>query len=283
MKDLKNKVAVVTGAGSGIGQATAIALAKEGCDLALADINEAGMAATAGEVEQLGCKVSQHKIDVASKKEMKRFVDEVIKHHGHVHILVNNAGVMVFGDFIEQSIEDIEWVLGINLWGVIYGCKFFLPHLQKEKEGHIVNVSSSSGIMPTPKMTSYTASKFAVRGLSESIRVELGKYNIGVTSVHPGMIKTNIPHATKYKEKDKKNQATGAAMFSRFGHSPEKAADKIVKAIKNNSQRVLIGPEAYFVDMVKRAFPVGIDYLIGQLFRLGEKQAKNEDSDHEAV
>ena len=268
MKNLKNKIAVITGAGSGIGQATAIALAKEGCHLALADINRAGMEATAGEVERSGVMVSQHKVDVASRKEMERFVEEVITRHGHVHVVMNNAGVSVFGDFIEQSIEDIEWVLGINLWGVIYGCKFFLPHLRKEEEGHIVNVSSSSGIFPTPKMSIYTTSKFAVRGLSETIRTELAKHNIGVTSVHPGMIKTNIPHATKYQEKDRKKQKTGAAMFSRFGHPPEKAAHKIVKGIKNNSQRVLIGPEAYLFDMLKRAFPVGSDYLNGQLSRM---------------
>ena len=268
MKILKDKVAVVTGAGSGIGRATAIALAKEGCHLALADINQEGMDATAADLESSEGKVSQHKIDVASKKEMGRFVEEVIAHHGQVHIIVNNAGVSVFGDFIEQSVEDIEWVLGTNLWGVIYGCKLFLPHLMKEEEGHIVNVSSSSGIFPTPKMSTYTTSKFAIRGLSETIRLELAKYNIGVTSVHPGMIKTNIPHATKYQEKDRKKQETGAAMFSRFGHPPEKAADKIVKGIKNNSQRVLIGPEAYVLDMLKRAFPVGSDYLNGHLSRL---------------
>lgn len=268
MKILKDKVAVVTGAGSGIGRATAIALAREGCRLALADIYQPGMEATAGEVERSGVKVSQHKIDVASRKEMERFVEEVIEHHGRVHILVNNAGVSVFADFIEQSIEDIEWVLGINLWGVIYGCKFFLPHLRKEEEAHIVNISSSAGIFPTPKMSIYTTSKFAVRGLSETIRTELAKYNIGVTSVHPGMIKTNIPHATKYQEKDKKKKETGAAMFSRFGHPPEKAAHKIVKGIKKNSQRVLIGPEAYAFDMLKRAFPVGSDYLNGRLSRM---------------
>lgn len=268
MKILKDKVAVVTGAGSGIGQATAIALAKEGCHLALADINQAGMEATASEVKRSGVKISQHTVDVASKKEMNRFVEEVIAYHGHVHIVVNNAGVSVFGDFIEQSIEDIEWVLGINLWGVIYGCKLFLPYLQKEEEGHVVNVSSSSGIFPTPKMSSYTTSKFAIRGLSETIRLELAKHNIGVTTVHPGMIKTNIPHATKYQEKDRKKQETGVAMFSRFGHDPEKAAHKIVKGIKENSQRVLIGPEAYVLDMLKRAFPVGSDYLNGQLSRL---------------
>jgi len=270
MKDLRAKVAVITGSGSGIGQATAIALAKEGCDLALADINQAGMEVTAGEVKTFGVNLSQHTINVASKKEMMRFAEEVMKRHGHVHIIVNNAGVSVFGDFIEQSIEDIEWVLGINLWGVIYGCKFFLPYLEMEKEGHIVNVSSSSGILPTPKMSTYTASKFAVRGLSESIRSELARYNIGVTSVHPGMIKTNIPYATKFREEDRKKQEVGAAMFSRFGHSSDKVADKIVKAIKNNSQRILIGPEAYLMDIMKRLFPVTSDYLNGRLSRLSD-------------
>ena len=270
MKDLRGKVAVVTGAGSGIGQATAVALAKEGCDLALADINQAGMEVTAGQVKAFGIKLTQHNVNVAGKEEMMHFAEEVMNQHGHVHIVVNNAGVSVFGDFIEQSIEDIEWVLGINLWGVIYGCKFFLPYLEKEKEGHIVNVSSSSGLLPTPKMSTYTTSKFAVRGLSESIRSELAKYNIGVTSVHPGMIKTNIPYATKFKEKDRQKQEVGAAMFSRFGHTPEKVADKIVKAIKNNSQRILIGPEAYIMDIMKRLFPVGSDYLNGRLSRLSD-------------
>jgi len=272
MKILKDKVAVVTGAGSGIGQATAIALAKEGCHLALADINQAGMEATAGDVERSGVKVSQHKVDVASRKDMERFVDEVIDHHGRVHIIVNNAGVSVFADFIEQSIEDLEWVLGINLWGVIYGCKFFLPHLVKEQESHIVNISSSAGFFPTPKMSGYTTSKFAVRGLSETIRTELAGLNVGVTSVHPGVIKTNIPHATKYQEKDRKKQEAGAVFFSRFGHPPEKAAHKIVKGIKKNSQRVLIGPEAYVFDILKRAFPVGSDYLNGQLSRMIDKE-----------
>ncbi len=272
MKNLNGKIAVVTGAGSGIGQATAIALAKEGCNLALADINKTGLGATAGEVEKLGRQVSLHKIDVAKKKEMQRFVDEVIRDHGQVHLIVNNAGVSVWADFVEQSIEDIEWVLGINLWGVIYGCKFFLPHLQKEKEGHIVNISSTSGFLPTPKMSIYTTSKFAVRGLSESIRQELTKYNIGVTSVHPGMIKTNIPYATKYQEKDKKKQEQGAEMFARYGHSSEKVAEKIIKGIKNNSPRVLIGPEAYVLDILKRVFPVGTDYLNGRLTQLVDKE-----------
>ena len=268
MKDLKNRVAVVTGAGSGIGQATAIALAREGCHLALADINQPGMEATAGEVEPSGGRASQHMVDVAIRKDMERLVEEVIEHHGRVHIVVNNAGVSVFADFIEQSIEDLEWVLGINLWGVIYGCKFFLPHLLKEQEAHIVNISSTAGFFPAPKMSGYTTSKFAVRGLSETIRTELANHNVGVTSVHPGVINTNIPRATKYQEKDRKKQDTGATFFSRFGHPPEKAARKIVKGIKKNSQRVLIGPEAYAFDMLKRVFPVGSDYLNGKLSRM---------------
>jgi NAD(P)-dependent dehydrogenase (short-subunit alcohol dehydrogenase family) len=265
MKDLKDKVAVVTGAGSGIGQATAIALAKEGCHLALADINEPGMEATSTEAERSGVRVSQHLVDVASRKDMERFVEEVIATHGRVHILVNNAGVSVFADFVEQSIEDLEWVLGINLWGVIYGCKFFLPHLLKEPEAQIVNISSTAGFFPAPKMSGYTTSKFAVRGLSETIRTELAPYNIGVTSVHPGVIQTNIPWATQYQEKDRKQQEAGAAFFARFGHPPEKAARKIVNGIKKNSQRVLIGPEAYAFDMLKRILPVGSDYLNGML------------------
>ena len=272
MKNLRDKVAVVTGAGSGIGQATAIALAEEGCNLALADIQQPGLEATAAAAERAGLRVSQHLVDVSSRKDMERFVDEVIADQDRVHIVVNNAGVSVFADFIEQSIEDLEWVMGINLWGVIYGCKFFLPHLLKEEEAQIVNISSTAGFFPSPKMPGYATSKFAVRGLSETIRLELAKFNVGVTSVHPGVIKTNIPHATKYQEKDRKKQESGAAFFSRFGHPPEKAARKIVKGIKKNSQRVLIGPEAYAFDILKRIFPVGSDYLSGKLSQMTERE-----------
>jgi len=265
MKNLINKVAVVTGGGSGIGKSTAIALANEGCDLALADINEEGMKETAEEIEKIGRKVSQHKINVADKLDMQRLVDEVIESHEHVHIVVNNAGITVSGDFIEQTMEDIEWILGINLWGVIYGCKLFIPYLQKEEESHIVNICSSSGIMPTPRLSTYTTSKFAVRGLSETLRIELAQFNIGVTTVHPGVIKTNIPHASRFKDMERQKQSI--EMFEKRGHPPESVANKIIKAIKNNSHRILIGPEAYIIDILKRVFPVLSDKLIAMAYK----------------
>lgn len=266
MKKFKDRVAVVTGAGSGIGQATAIALARKGCHLALADVNEVGMQQTASTVEGLGRTASQHIVDVADKKAMENFAGEVIDAHGRANIVVNNAGIGIAAPFEDHSLEDLERIININLWGVIYGCWFFIPHLKKEDEAQIVNISSAAGIVPAPGMSSYCTTKFAVRGLSESIRYELDKYNIGVTSVHPGVINTNIPQATAFlRPEDQKKKAQGAKMFKRFGHSPEMAAEKIVAGIENNAQRVLIGAEAFAMDFMKRAFPVGTDRLLSKM------------------
>lgn len=267
MKVLNQKVAVVTGAGSGIGRATAIALAKKGCHLALADINGETLNETANMISDLGNKQSKHVVNVGSLEEMKGLVEEVEQQHQSVDILINNAGIGIQGEFLNQSMEQLQRMVDINLWGVVYGCKLFLPLLIKQEESHIVNVSSAAGINPSPGMASYSMTKFAVRGLSESIRIELKKYNVGVTSVHPGVINTNIPMNTEYE--NIKFREKGKAAFEKYGHSPEKAANKIVKAIEKNQQRVLIGPEAYIMDAAKRAFPVYSDKAFGLMFEKG--------------
>lgn len=265
MKRFRDRVAVVTGAGSGIGRATAVALARKGCNLALADVNEEGMQQTARTIEALGRETSRHKVDVADKLAMAAFAEEVIDAHGRANIVVNNAGIGIAAPFEDHSLEDLERIININLWGVIYGCWFFIPHLKKEDEAQIVNISSAAGIVPAPGMSSYCTTKFAVRGLSESIRYELDQYKIGVTSVHPGVINTNIPQATAFlRPEDQKKKARGAKMFKRFGHSPEMAAEKIVAGIESNAQRVLIGAEAVALDYLKRAFPVGTDRILSR-------------------
>lgn len=251
MKNLQDRVAVVTGAASGIGRATALALAAEGCALALADVNMAGLEETAEQVRTLGRKVSVHQVDVSNKERMRSFADEVHAEHGAVHILVNNAGVTVTAPFEEHSLDDWEWIVGINFWGVVYGCKFFLPYLKQVDEAHIVNLSSMFGLIGVPTQTSYCATKFAVRGLSEALWVELKDFNIGVTSVHPGGVRTNIAKSARVAGGDDlKTRAID--VIDRFSVSPKRCARLIVDAIKKNKMRQLVTRETHLVDVAKR-------------------------------
>lgn len=257
MKRLKERVAVITGAGSGIGRATALALADKGCHLALSDINTDTLKESAAMARDRGVRVSEHRVNVGVREEIENFARDVESEHQAVHILVNNAGIGIQVSFIHQTVEQIERIVNINLLGVVYGCKYFLPLMIKQDEGHIVNISSAAGLNPLPGSSTYALTKFAVRGFSESIRHELNQNNVGVSSVHPGMINTNILHGTEYENAETKikNKET----FEKYGHSPEKVANKIVTAIEKNQQRVLIGPEVFFWDTLKRAFPVRSD------------------------
>jgi len=263
MKNLQNRTAVVTGAGSGIGRALSVLLAKEGCRLAIADINEEGLSETERLIAQLGRPVSSHKVNVADKQRMQDFVEEVVAAHGGVHIVVNNAGVAVAKTFMDHSIEEFEWLMGINFWGVVYGCKFFLPHLLKADEGHIVNLSSLFGLVGVPMQSSYCSSKFAVRGLSESLRSELTGTNVGITSVHPGGIATNIAAASVHNddpESVRMHKRTERAFKKMM--PPATAAEHILNGIKKNKPRVLITKEAYVLDLAKRVAPNGSSSLV---------------------
>ena len=228
MKVLKDRVAVVTGAGSGIGRATAIELAREGCDLAISDVNEAGLAQTAEAIRALGRRACSHRVDVSDKERMRRYADEVVAEYGRVNVLINNAGVTVTAEFQDHSLEDFEWLIGINFWGVVYGCKFFLPHLKQAGEGHIVNLSSVFGFAGFPAQSSYCASKFAVRGFSESLWVELREHNIGVTSIHPGGVRTNIAKSAR-SAGPAELQNTAEDIIARAAVTPERCARLIVR------------------------------------------------------
>lgn len=267
MKQFRDRVAVVTGAGSGIGRAVACELARRGSDLAISDISEKGLEETVRLVEQLGRKVTTHLVDVADRARMESFAAEVVKMHGRANIVVNNAGVVVMSKFEEQTVEDLEWIVNINLWGVLYGCKFFLPHLKRETEAHIVNISSMAGFIPIPNMSSYVLTKFAVRGFTETLRIELRKSKIGVTCVHPGAVATNIPAATRYKSANaEKLKAQGKKAVGMIGVSPEKTARLIVDGIARNSARVVIGSDARFMEALKRVAPVSSSQLIGAIW-----------------
>ena len=271
MRELDGKVAVVTGAAHGIGRETALALAGKGCRLAICDVNEAALEGVRHELEQGGATVTAHRVDVSDKGQMAVFPSEVVDAHGAVDILINNAGVTVYASFEEHSVEDLEWILGVNLWGVIYGCKFFLPHLKAGGEGHIVNLSSGFGIIAPPLQTSYVASKFAVRGFSESLRAELAEDHVGVTSVHPGAIKTNIiQNARLVTDSHAKLRDSTQRLFDRLGTTPDVVAARIVKAIEYNSPRVLITKEARVADALKRLMPATTDGIVARVFkRLG--------------
>lgn len=254
----KKSVAVITGAGSGIGQALALRFAQEGiAGVAIADLNEKGLEETFSMVEKTGVAVSKHVVDVSKLAEIQRFADEVIAKQGRATHLVNNAGVGVLGTFQQLSLEDFEWLMNINFWGVVYGCNVFLPILLKQDSAHIVNISSVFGMIAPPEQTAYCASKFAVRGFTESLRHELQETNVRVSSVHPGGIKTNIARNSRIgKNTPEEYKKQGVEFFDKVAQtSPEKAADVIVKGIKAENPRILIGADAKAINIVQRLFP----------------------------
>ncbi len=268
MRELAGKVAVVTGAGHGIGRETALALAGRGCRLAICDIDEEALHAVRDELSTAGAMLTAHRVDVSDAAQMAAFASEVIDAHGEAHILVNNAGVTVYASFEEHTLEDLEWILGVNLWGVLHGCKFFIPHLRAAGEGHIVNLSSVFGIIAPPLQTSYVATKFAVRGFSESLRTELAEHNIGVTSVHPGAIQTNIiRNARLVTDTHAELRNTTQRLFDRLGTTPDVVAGRVVRAIEDNSPRVLITREAHFADALKRLMPATTDGIVARIFK----------------
>jgi NAD(P)-dependent dehydrogenase (short-subunit alcohol dehydrogenase family) len=262
MKSFEQKVAAVTGAGSGIGRALALGLAKAGAHLALSDINTERLEETAGLARAAGAKVTTETLDVSKREAVYAWADAVVRDHGCVHLVFNNAGVAV-GSLIEGvSYEDFEWIMNINFWGVVYGTKAFLPHLRAAGEGHIVNVSSVFGLISVPGNGTYNASKYAVRGFTEALRQELDLTGgaVSCTCVHPGGIKTNIARDSRVSDNMKgvlvKDAESGKKDFEKmFITTPEKAAETILGAVRANRRRVLIGPDARAIDFMARLLP----------------------------
>jgi short-subunit dehydrogenase len=219
-------------------------------------------------IRSLGVRVCTHNVNVADKERMRRYPDEVIAEHGVVHIVVNNAGVSVGGTFEEQTLEDWEWLISINVWGVIYGCKFFLPHLKRAGEGHIVNLSSMFGLFGAPLQSSYSTSKFAIRGLSESLWVELKQHNICVTSVHPCGVCTDIAKSMRYKSTEA--AAESHDLIDTSTVTPEHVAQAIVQGIEKNKMRVLIGTQTVVIDLFKRLKPELPQKLAQKSYQRGE-------------
>ncbi len=263
VKDFEGKVAAITGAGSGIGQALAEELARRGCHLSLSDVDEEGLAETVLRCERAGVTVRPARLDVADRDAVFAWADTVATDQGKVNLIINNAGVALGASAAAQSIDDFAWLMDINFWGVVHGTQAFLPHLRESGEGHIVNVSSVFGLVSIPMQSAYNASKFGVRGFTDALRMELEIDPCGVssTTIHPGGIKTNIARNARTDESMLVGGADPdelAADFDRLASTtPDKAAQQILKAVERNRRRALIGPDAFVFDLVSR-LPAGL-------------------------
>ncbi len=262
MKSYADKVAAITGAGSGIGRQLAIQLAQQGCHLSLSDVDESGLAETVAMLGNTVVKVEADTVDVANREQVYRWAEKVIVDHGRVNLIFNNAGVSLTSTVEGLTYEELEWILGINLWGVIHGTKAFLPHIKTSGEGHIVNVSSIFGICAQPTQSAYNISKFAVRGFTESLRqeLELEGGSISATSIHPGGIKTNIARSGRVNAsvnlgQDATREQEILATEKMLRTSAEAAAKTILRGVQRNARRVVIGGDAKFMDVVVRLFP----------------------------
>src|SRR5271165_967685 len=259
MSFLSKSVAVITGAGSGMGRCLAQQLAAEGASLALSDVNERGLAETRDLLGAAQGKITSHLLDVSKEEHVKEFAVSVEAEHGRASLLFNNAGVALLGNFEEISVENFRWLMDVNFWGVIYGTASFLPMLKREKRAHIVNTSSLLGFVGAIGQSAYCASKFAVRGFTESLQHELAGTNVCVTSVHPGFIRTSI--ASQARLGQNAGEGLRQQSLNRFHRitrtSPEVAAAKILRAVERRRPRVLIGSDAYFVEILQRLRPTG--------------------------
>ena len=259
MKSFDGKVAAITGAGSGIGRALATELARRGTHLALCDVNETGLAETVSLCEGRGVKVTSQLVDVADKSAVEAWASHVVADHGKVNLIFNNAGVALGCTVEAMDHADLEWLMGVNFWGVVHGTEAFLPHLIASGDGHVVNVSSVFGLISVPCQSAYNAAKFAVRGYTDTLRMELEIQGrpVSATTVHPGGIKTNIARSARMRDSalEMSGGRDTVEAFDKIAMTtPEKAARQILAAVQANKRRALIGPDAKVIDLVSK-FP----------------------------
>ncbi|MBF4770534.1 SDR family NAD(P)-dependent oxidoreductase [Nocardioides agariphilus] len=255
MRTFEGKVVAITGAGSGIGRALAVELAEHGALLAISDVDADGLAETVDLVKAAGAsEVRGDLVDVASRQALEAWAEEVAGQFGRVNVLVNNAGVSLTGEVGDLAVEDMEWIVDINFWGVVHGTRAFLPHLIASGDGHVVTMSSLFGLVSIPGQSLYNATKYAVRGFSESLREELlvARHPVGVTVVHPGGIKTAIARRGRVSRREDKDSLV--AMFDGVLAKvpPERAAQVIVRGVLRGKPRVLVGLDAHVLHQVAR-------------------------------
>lgn len=271
VRTLSGKTALVTGAGSGIGKETALAFARRGADLVICDVNERGLVETEQQLRALGRDVFARRVDVASRRDMREFAAAVHAKVEACDIVMNNAGVGLGASFLDTDLDDWEWIIGINLRGVIHGCHFFVPPMVKRGGGgHVINVASAAAFAATEVLSAYSTTKFAVLGLSEALRDELRRHRIGVTAICPGIINTPITQTSPMR---------GAAMteaarkqmvefYQRRNYGPERVAKNILKAVQHNRAVAPISPEAWFIYYLKRMAP----WIVARLNRASTKR-----------
>jgi NAD(P)-dependent dehydrogenase (short-subunit alcohol dehydrogenase family) len=246
----------VTGAASGIGRALALGLWARGCHLALVDLDAHGLAGVQGELGASGRdqRLTTHLANVGDRERMRELAFEVAAAHGAVHLLINNAGVGYEAAFPQTSLEDWDHVLETNLWGVIHGCHFFMPHLARAGRAHIVNLCSLFGVIAMPGQTAYCATKFAVRGLSEALYEELRVTSVGLTLVYPGAVATDIMRRARGDDAELLQRVS--RWYEAHAISPERAAALIIRAVEQGKPRLRITAGAVLADALKRLLPV---------------------------
>lgn len=254
---LQGRTAIITGAASGIGRAVTQSLARRGCHLALADVNEAGLEETARSCAT-GTRITYHRLDVGERQAIAAFPDVVRGAHERIDLLVNNAGVALGGTFEQVSEANFDWLFAINFFGVVRMTRAFLPMLKTSDDARIVNISSIFGIIAPPGQTAYSASKFAVRGFSEALRRELAETRIGVTVVHPGGVATSIARNARRSDSAASEDfaARLAEVEAKLKMPPTEAGETIVRGIEQRKPRVIVGNDAKFISMVERLAPV---------------------------
>lgn len=284
MKSFANKVAAITGAGSGIGRELALELARRSCQLALSDIDEAGLAATAVLVREAapGLHLSCTRVDTASRAAVFDWAEQTAAEHGRVNLIFNNAGVALSALLQSVRQDDFEWLMDINFWGVVWGTQAFLPHLHASGEGHVINMSSLFGLMAVPLNGCYNASKFAVRGYTEALRMELDLLDAAVsaTCVHPGGVRTSIARSARMDPSS--SQVTGTAVeaaraeFDRLlnATSARSAAQQILRAVQRKQRRVLVGADARIMDKIVRLLGAAYQPLLVSLLRRRAARAR---------
>jgi short-subunit dehydrogenase len=268
---LRDGVAVVTGAGSGIGRGLAQRLAAAGSAVALADVDEAGLMETAAALSGKRASATTHVVDVADEAAVRAFATDVVARHGRVTLLINNAGVALFGKFEEISLDDFRWLMSVNFWGTVYAVKYFLPILKQQPRAHIVNLSSVFGIVAPVGQSAYAASKFAVRGFTEALRHELEGTPVSVSCVHPAGVKTAIARRAKLgANTPPATRAEGIAALDRMSKvSPEEAADRILEGVERQEPRILVGRDARKVDILQRLHPGTYWKTLSRRYKIG--------------